>query len=340
MDFAYQIAKSEEKRIMMVQDFNLVADVGGTNTRLALSEGKSLKHETIRRYKNSFTSSFEEIVEQYLSDIPVSQIHSTCIAVAGPVHQGWAELTNIDWKIQNDQLKKLLNTRISFIINDMQAQGYALASLQAKEVQHVYGAKNIDLSKRMLVCGIGTGFNIALVLPTNTRFIVPPSEAGHARLTAGNSIEQKIVDYLINTRGFAEIEEVLSGRGMALINSVLFPKNSRNSEEIIAQATKDPEAKQVIDIFTTIMGSYLGDLTLTTLPEGGIFLIGGVSRAISKFLKEDTFGFGFCDKGRFSDFNKNFGIHLIIDDYAALKGCANYLCHGSGISQDPNVLRQ
>ena len=309
----------------MSQCVNLVADVGGTNTRLAFSTGNSVKSETIRRYQNNAAESFEEILDQYLSDMAISRVGKACIAVAGRIHRNSAELTNINWKIQNDVLKKLLDIEISVIINDMQAQGYALTSLKPTDVSHVHGEENIDSSKRMLVCGIGTGFNIALAIPTKKRLFVPPSEAGHARLHAGNAVEQKIVDHLLKTKGFAGVEEVLSGRGMGLINSLLFPKDLRGSYEIIAEANRDPKAKYVIDVFAVILGSHIGDLALTTLPEGGIFLIGGLARGISKFLEEHTFWDAFCDKGRFSDFNKNFGIHLITDDYAALKGCANYL---------------
>ena len=323
----------------MGQGVNLVGDVGGTNTRLALSIGTSLKTDTIRRYKSDPNKSFEQILDQYLSDIGVSQIASACISVAGPIKKDWAELTNIDWKIQNELLKNLLNIRDSFIINDMQAQGYSLTSLGSNNVQHLYGAKNIDQSKRMLVCGMGTGFNIALAIPTENKLIVPPSEAGHACLSSRGAIQRQIVDHIVKTKGFAEVEEVLSGRGMALINSVLFPKNSRSSYEIIAQAKKNPEAMRVINVFTIFMGSHIGDLALTTLPYGGIFLAGGLSRGISKFLKEDTFWAAFCDKGRFSDLNRNFGIHLITDDFAALKGCANCLYHGSGLSLKKNGLR-
>ena len=73
------------------------------------------------------------------------------------------------------------------------------------------------------------------------------------------------------------------------------------------------------------MGSILGDLVLTSLPYGGVFLVGGVSRAIAPFIKEKTFEKAFCDKGQFSDFNKKFTINLILDDFAALKGCAKFL---------------
>ena len=143
-----------------------------------------------------------------------------------------------------------------------------------------------------------------------------------------NATEQKVVDYLIKKNGFAEVEEVISGRGMALVNHVLYPNSPRTSQDVIQSAPENAEARHVVDVFCGFAGSYFGDLALTTLPEGGIFLIGGLARALEPFMSETNFGAAFCDKGRFSEMNKSFGVNLVVDDFAALRGCANYLTQG------------
>lgn len=68
-----------------------------------------------------------------------------------------------------------------------------------------------------------------------------------------------------------------------------------------------------------------GDLALQTLPFGGIFLIGGVARAVSPWFEDYGFAEAFRDKGRFSTFMEDFAVHLVTDDYAALIGCAGHL---------------
>ena len=314
----------------MREDIHLIADVGGTNTRLALSIGSVVQKETLRRYKNSTVSCLEEILSRYMVDLSVPSVNGICIAVAGPTHGDWAKLTNIDWTIHKIALEKIAQTANVGIINDMQAQGYALNTLDNKDIVHLYGARDIDKTKRMLVCGIGTGFNIALSIPTANGVVVSPAEAGHTRLPVRNATEQKIVDHLLHKNGFAEVEEVISGRGMALVSNVLYPASARSSRDIIQLGQTDREANHVIDVFCGFVGSYFGDLALTTLPEGGIFLIGGLARALCPFVDENNFGVAFCDKGRFSEMNKSFGVYLVMDDFAALKGCSAYLmqtCH-------------
>ena len=57
---------------------------------------------------------------------------------------------------------------------------------------------------------------------------------------------------------------------------------------------------------------------------GGVYLIGGVARAMMPYLKEENFKKNFYERGNFSEIMKKISIYLILDDYAALKGCANY----------------
>jgi glucokinase len=64
---------------------------------------------------------------------------------------------------------------------------------------------------------------------------------------------------------------------------------------------------------------------LTLLPFGGVYLTGGVTRALAPWLAGPDVAAAFRDKGRFSDFMAAFGMAIINDDFAALTGCAAHL---------------
>jgi glucokinase len=68
-----------------------------------------------------------------------------------------------------------------------------------------------------------------------------------------------------------------------------------------------------------------GDLALQNLPFGGLYLVGGVARAIAPYLDQFGFAEAFFAKGRFADFMRNFPVSVIEDDYAALIGSAQFL---------------
>jgi glucokinase len=77
--------------------------------------------------------------------------------------------------------------------------------------------------------------------------------------------------------------------------------------------------------FVRMFGMVVGNLALTFLPFGGIYLIGGISRAFAPWFEAFGFEAAFREKGRFSDFLGRFPVSVIEDDYAALTGCAEHL---------------
>ena len=87
----------------------------------------------------------------------------------------------------------------------------------------------------------------------------------------------------------------------------------------------DETARKAVQTFVRILGAVAGDLSLIHLPFGGVYLVGGVARAVSAHFSEFEFESSFRDKGRFAGFMQNFGVSVITDDFAALTGCASYL---------------
>ena len=73
------------------------------------------------------------------------------------------------------------------------------------------------------------------------------------------------------------------------------------------------------------MGAELGNLALIHLPFGGLYLIGGVARAMTPYFATLGLEAAFKDKGRFAAFMDNFQVSIVEDDFAALTGCAAYL---------------
>lgn len=86
------------------------------------------------------------------------------------------------------------------------------------------------------------------------------------------------------------------------------------SKDIISLAINhnDPLCMKVVEKFTEIYGTEAGNLALKTLPYGGIYLIGGVTTGIQKYLKsESKFMDAFTDKGRLVDFIKKFQVYIV-----------------------------
>ena len=311
----------------MAQPLCLLADIGGTNTRMALSDGKTVRSHTITRFKNAEHAEFTDIVRRYLADAGITGVDRACVAAAGPVVDGRAEMTNLNWTIESTDIAAAVNAEQVGLLNDLQAQGHCLTSLQTGDYETILrGTHAPRPNDTQIVIGMGTGFNAAPVYHTEHGTFVPPAEIGHARIAVADDTQIKVAKYVNKTEGFISNEHILAGRGLERIDAALNNRTDRSAADIIAAAgAGDATAIHVAQTQASFAGGVYGDMALATLPLGGIYLIGGVARALTPYLASDVFATAFRAKDRFSEFNAQFSVHVILDDFAALKGCASYI---------------
>lgn len=310
---------------------SLVADIGGTNTRVALADGGKVLESTIRRYSNSDYPGLESVLRQYIAEEDNVDPIATCVAVAGPVRDGTATMTNLDWTIDKDTLIRATKAEHVAILNDLQAQGHAIGHLDEDKVRKILPGQPGNEKAAKLVIGVGTGFNAAPVFDTDAGRIVPPSESGHANLPIRDERELRLCQYVSTAHGFPAVEDVLSGRGLERVYAFLGKEagdfREKSGKDIMAScaARDDERAIEAARVFTRILGTVAGNLSLIQLPFGGVYLIGGVAQAFAPYLNEFGFGDAYRDKGRFAGFMGNFAVSVVEDDYAALTGCAAHL---------------
>ncbi len=311
--------------------YSLVADIGGTNTRVALAEGAKLLPETIRRFRNADFAGLESVLSQFIETEDGVDCYGACVAVAGPVRGGRATLTNLDWTIDEAALARATQAETVAILNDLQAQGHALGRIDAANIRHVAAERETPEGEAQLVIGIGTGFNVAPVYPYPGGRLVTAAEAGHANMPIRTELDLSLCRFIETAHGFPAIEDVLSGRGLervyAWIGERLDDPREMKAADIMAacQSGDDPRAREAVEAFVRILGTVAGNLALIHLPFGGVFLAGGVARAIAPYLQDFGFAEAFRDKGRFAGFMQNFQVSVVEDDYAALIGSAAYL---------------
>lgn len=308
---------------------SLVADIGGTNTRVALARGADLLPDTIRRYRNADCPDLETAIRRFIQDQGGVDCAAACVAVAGPVRDGRATMTNLDWTIDTDTLARATGAQRVAILNDLQAQGHALGRIAADKLRPLIAATP-EAGAPQLVIGVGTGFNAATVYHDGATRLVTASESGHITLPIRSGDDLALSTFVGDSHGFPALEEVLSGRGLSNVDAWVGAQTGatdrRDGGAIMAALdTGEPRAKTAVDTFIRLLGNAAGDLSLIHLPRGGIYLIGGVARAVAPHFEAAGFIQAFRDKGRFGPFMEAFPVWLIEDDYAALIGVAAYL---------------
>lgn len=314
----------------------LVADIGGTNTRVALARGRAVLADTVRRYPNADHPDLEAVLRRFIEENRHAAPTAACVAAAGPVREGAVRMTNIaHWPlIDKAALERSTGARTVAVLNDLQAQGHALGHIPTDRMRTVLPFPEAGPHAAKLVIGVGTGFNAAPVFDTEGGRLIPPSESGHVSLPVHSEEDARLAAWLVrNLDGhhFASVEEVLSGRGIEQVYAWLAEEDGApdrpDAARIIAavEDKSDGRAERVARVAARMLGAVAGNLALIQLPFGGIWLAGGVARALAPHLGAFGFEEGFTAKGRFSGFMQSFGVGVIEDDFAALTGCASHL---------------
>lgn len=290
----------------------LVADLGGTNTRVALTDGGIVRTETIKRFRNAEHPDLLSVLRAYMAEQTVVP-DAACVAMAGPVRDGVGELTNLSWTVDRASVAEATGAKTVAVLNDLQAQGHALDHLKPDVLQTILPGQKAGDHAARLVIGVGTGMNAAAVYRLDERTLVPPSEAGHVSLPAQNSDELRLLDWIAKKHGTPGFEDVLSGRGFERVYEWLCDEAGVDAPLDaggIMQAVNDGSSQIAEDaarMFIRMMGRAAGNLALVHLPFGGIYLIGGVARHFAPHLERLGFREAFYDKGRFSEFMEQIG---------------------------------
>ena len=81
----------------MADNTYILIDLGGSNTRVALSDDTALNPETIQKFSNAGYGCLEDIIKTYMQAQNLSKVTAICVAAAGPLRDGVIKVTNLDW---------------------------------------------------------------------------------------------------------------------------------------------------------------------------------------------------------------------------------------------------
>lgn len=306
----------------------LVADIGGTYARCAIAElgegGVALGPVQVQE------SAPHGSLDRLLSDYLRSMAHPprrACLALAGPVRNGKAHLTNLGWTVDGARLAQALGFEQVILLNDFAALAYAVPGLTPEETM-VVKPGTAQKQAPISVMGAGTGFGVAQLVPDPGGHALVATEGGHASFAPGDALEVKLWQKLRETSDRVSIEMLLSGDGLATIHQTLQSFDGVAErlmpEEICLRALEDagsPSGRS-LDLFCNILGTVAGDIALIHGAAGGVYLAGGVLTKNAGALKQSRFVERFKAKGVASSYVENIPVYLIRAEHAALRGAA------------------
>jgi glucokinase len=304
---------------------HLVVDLGGTNTRTGLADETGLLPRTVRKTSNALFPGLAPLLENYLDEMKPDHVIGLCAGVAGPVRDGNAQLTNHNWFIEADAVRAATGAQHVCLINDLQAQGYALDDVPRSAIEDVFGHTSDTQNETRLLINLGTGCNAAVVHKRRGELFVPAAEAGHTTLPDANGAFDALYTFLRKSEPHLPVEAVLSGRGLRNIYAWQTGQDATPEEIMQHVSTEQAAAVKTLKVFIRILGDVAGNFALHHLPTGGIFLSGSVARAIAPYLDDPAFTGPFADRGPYTDIVRAIAVAVITEDSFALFGCHRYL---------------
>jgi glucokinase len=260
-----------------------------------------------------------------------------CFGVAGPVRDGRSETTNLPWVVDASDLAAALDTRRVWLINDLEANAYGIASLGAEDLCTLSeGAPGATGNAAVISAGTGLG---EAGLYWDGRSHHPfATEGGHGSFSPGSDLEVELLGWLRQRWSHVSWERVVSGPG--LVNLYTFLKESGRGEEpawlaqemaagdaagVISQHAASGRSElcvQALDLFVRLYGAEAGNAALKLMASGGVFLGGGIAPRNLEKMKDGTFLRAFVAKGRMQPLLEAMPVRIILNQQTALLGAA------------------
>lgn len=322
----------------------LAGDVGGTKTLLALYEFRAghLHQISSHRFNSKNYEEFGDLVNDYLSEVQMIP-EMAVFGIPGPVRDGVVKSTNLPWLISESTLSQQTNVPKVVLLNDLESAAHAIPDLPKEDFETLLTGKSSKNPERYVVIAPGTGLGQAFLFAENGEYKVIASEGGHTGFSPANPLEAELFQFLHQKYGHVSNERIISGSGLPNVFDFLVEgkKQQPNVEtmdkmEDVDRAIvisemgihgKDPVCTLAMDIFVSVLGSHARNLALTFIPDGGIYLGGGIPYKIIEKLRDGSFEKAFINAGRMKDLVGSIPVYVINNNRTALNGAASFAFH-------------
>ena len=144
--------------------------------------------------------------------------------------------------------------------------------------------------------GPGTGLGAAVYVPGPAGGFVLATEAGQMDFAPNSVREREVLAHLAPDGGYVEFERIVSGPGLLTVYAALCALDGESPKlatpeavTMAAAASSDAHAVEAMAMFCASLGSFTGNLAMTFMATGGVYLAGGFLSSIFELLKRSAF---------------------------------------------------
>jgi glucokinase len=316
----------------------LAGDVGGTNARLAIVDvsGRTARMVQETKYPSRDYPGLAPIVRRFCEETG-SRPDRACFGMACPMVGDDCTAPNLPWTTNARKLAAEIGIARTRIINDFVSVGYGVELLTADDVV-TFQEGVAEPCGPIALIGAGTGLGQGFLFWDDDHYEVLASEGGHSDFASRGKAQAGLLQFLERKFHRVSWERLLSGPGLVniyqyLVEAGVSPEQATVKDEMTkedpaavitrrALAKSDCLSDRALDLFCEIFGAQAGNLALTVVATGGVYLAGGIAPRIVARLQAGGFMAAFRDKGRLSELLSRIPVHVVINPNVGLLGSA------------------
>jgi glucokinase len=278
----------------------LAADIGGTHARVALMRAahdgiRGVETLAYRVFACAEFSMLSELLQAFVDADVLAPVKHCVLACAGQIVGDEVVNDNLAWPIHLSQLRHSLGLDEVAVLNDFEALAYALDGSLADGGRHLCGPDS-HAGGVTLVIGPGTGLGAAAHVPGPAGSFVLTTEAGQMDFAPNSIREREVLAHLAPNGGYVAFEHIVSGPGLLTVYATLCTLHGKTPQlatpeavTMAAVASSDAHAVEAVEILCASLGSFTGNLAMTFMATGGVYLAGGFLSSIFELLKRSAF---------------------------------------------------
>jgi glucokinase len=293
------------------------------------------------RVKLTECNSLDELIERIEAelDFKMRRSDAICIAAAGRYNGYEVELeAGYPYAMDFDRIAKKDGWRNMAVVHDYVPVACATFTTYLKQSGNVKQLNKGRQNKfgRRVVLGVGTGLGLkdSVLLP-NGDFWLGSNEAGHIGLTFPPKAlphtevrHREFVKFLKLDGGLREgevltFEKILSGNGLKRIHHFVTGNHEMTPEEISKKMTEG-EHQETLEMLAWYLGLFIGTVELAFMPDGGIWITGGVVLKNLALCDQPELWKGIYACPAYRADRELFPLNVMVGPDYALMGCAYY----------------
>jgi glucokinase len=189
------------------------------------------------------------------------------------------------------------------------------------------------------VIAAGTGLGQAFLFWDGNRHHPVATEGGHVDFAPRDEREVALLAFLRRRHARVSYERALSGPGLAAIFAFLTEDLGRPVAPAVRERLRTGDASaaigeagvagtcptcvEAVELFVDLYGAQAGNLALTVMATGGVYVGGGIVTKMLPVITSGRFMTAFTAKGRYAEIMRAMPVQAILNPKTSLLGAAH-----------------